>query len=100
MVLQNLLRANQRCIMGKNPIQTTILIFHKQSHNPKVHENMIIMIESCEHKGVRPSGVDHGGEKVEAPPILGLRTILGLLSQSLTYMGSHIRLWVQSLDMD
>ena len=90
----NMLCANQRCIMGKNPIQTTVLIFYKQSHNPRVHENMIIMIESCERKGVRPSRVGHGGEKVELPPRLGLGIILGLLGQSLTYMGSYIRLWV------
>ena len=64
------------------------------SHNPRVHENMIIMIESCEHKGVRPSRAGHAGEKVELPPRLGLGTILGLLGQSFTYMGPHIRLWV------
>ena len=90
----NMLCANQRCIMGKNPIQTTVLIFYKQSHNPRLHENMIIMIESCERKGVRPSRAGHGGEKVELPPRLGLGIILGILGQSLTYMSPHIRLWV------
>ena len=80
--------------MGKNPIQTIVLIFYKQSHNPSVHENMIIMIESYECMGVRPSRAGHGGEKVELPPRLGLGTILGLLGQSLTYMGPHIKLWV------
>ena len=49
------------------------------SHNPRVHENMIIMIESCEHKGVCPSRAGHAGEKVELPPRLGLGTILRLL---------------------
>ena len=80
--------------MGKNPIQTTVLIFYKQSHNLRLHENMIIMIESCERKGVRPSQAGHGGEKMELPPRLGLGTILRLLGQSLIYMGPHIRLWV------
>ena len=35
--------------------------------------------------------------KVESPPKLGLGTILGLLDQSLTYMGPHTRLQVQNL---
>jgi len=35
--------------------------------------------------------------KMELPPRLGLGTMLGLLSQSLIYMGPHTRLWVQSL---
>ena len=38
-------------------------------------------------------------KKLESPPKLGLRIILGLLGQSLTYMSPHTRLWVRSLDM-
>ena len=34
---------------------------------------------------------------MESPPRLGLKTILGVLGQSLTYMGPRTRLWVQSL---
>ena len=43
----------------------------------------------------RPSGPRW--RKLESSPRLGLRTILGLLGQSLTYIGSRTRLWVQSL---
>ena len=35
---------------------------------------------------------------MESSPRLGLETILGLLGQSLTCIGLHIRLWLQSLD--
>ena len=38
---------------------------------------------------IRPSQVDYGREKMELPPKLGLGTLLGLLGQSLTYMGPH-----------
>ena len=37
-------------------------------------------------------------KKMELPPRIGLGIILGLLGQSLTYMGPHTRLWVWSFD--
>ena len=43
---------------------------------------------SNSEKFVNPCGL------IESPPRLGLRTILGLLGQSLTYMGPRTRLWV------
>ena len=43
--------------------------------------------------------MDRGGQKMELPTRLGLGTILGLLGQSLTYMGLHTRLWVRILGM-
>ena len=36
---------------------------------------------------------------MESPPKLGLETVLGLLSQSLTHMGPLTKLWVRSLGM-
>ena len=38
-----------------------------------------------------------GGWEIDSSPRLGLETILGLLDYSLTYIGLHTRLWVQSL---
>ena len=34
---------------------------------------------------------------IKSPPRLGLGTILGLLGQSLTHMGTCIKLWVRNL---
>ena len=36
---------------------------------------------------------------MESPPRLGLGTVLGLLSQSLTHVGPLTKLWVRSLGM-
>ena len=38
--------------MGKNPIQTTILTIYNQSHNPRMHEHMIIMLKNAMHDHV------------------------------------------------
>ena len=43
----------------------------------------------CGRKGVRLGQVYCGGEKTKSSPRLCLGTILGLLGQSLTYMGLH-----------
>ena len=48
---------------------------------------------------IRPGRVDRGKEKIQSPPKLSLRTLLGLLGQSLTYMGPHTILWVWNLGM-
>jgi len=38
--------------MGTNPTQTTILTIYNQSHNPRMLEHMIIMLENAMHDHV------------------------------------------------
>ena len=44
MVMHKHVTCKKNCIIGKNPIQITI-----QAYNPRMHENMIIMIENAIH---------------------------------------------------
>ena len=37
------------CIIGKNPIQTIALTLINQAHNPRMRENVIIIIENAMH---------------------------------------------------
>ena len=44
MVMHKHVTCKKNCIIGKNPIQITI-----QAYNPRMHGNMIIMIENAIH---------------------------------------------------
>ena len=48
----SMLRAKINYIMGKNPIQTTTLTLFNQKQ-PRMHENMIIMLENAMYVHVR-----------------------------------------------
>jgi len=53
MGMQEYVTCKTNCIIGKNSIQTTTLTLINQAHNPRMHENMIIIVENVMHEHMR-----------------------------------------------
>ena len=83
------------CMLDRKPQSSTLDQTTSTSRHDQRAWSIVFGHVSAKESMPWPSGPWR--RKVESPSRLRLGTILGLLGQSLTYMGPRTRLWIRSL---